>query len=133
MAYDHEAERGRVEAVYQKWRPILGLDSWEVTRRYHDGTFVEADGSPSENAAASTLARWEYQHASIDFNLRLIADEDDEHLAYIIIHECMHILINEMRSLCTKGHKIAIKHEERVCTMLAWGFMRTQMTEDEVE
>ncbi len=128
--YDHEAQRERIETVYQKWRPILGLDSWEVTRRYNDGAFIEADGRPSEDASASTSVRWEYQHASIDFNLRLTADMDDDHLEYVVIHECMHILTNEMRSLCTKGHRIAIKHEERVCTMLAWAFMRTQMSED---
>jgi hypothetical protein len=127
---EHEAQRERVEAVYQKWRPILGLDSWEVTRRYHNGAFVEADGRASENSIASTAVRWEYQSASIDFNLRETADLDDEHLEYFVIHECMHILTNEMRSMCQKGHRIAYKHEERVCTMLAWGFMRTQ-SEDE--
>lgn len=122
----HDEQRARVESFYEKWRPILGLDSWDVTRRYHDGAFVEADGDASGGAAASTSARWQYQHASIDFNLRETAELDDEHLEYVVLHECMHILTNEMRSLCHKGHRIAIKHEERVCTMLAWAFMRAQ-------
>jgi len=131
MAYDYETEKERVESVYQKWRPILGLDSWDIARNFHDGEFVEDDGSPSQGAVASTAARWQYQHGSIDFNLRRTADLPENRLEGVVIHECMHILLNEMRSLCTKGHKIAIKHEERVCTMLAWAFMRTQMTEDE--
>ena len=119
-----DEEQARLEGFYSKWSESLGLDQWDVTRHYFDGEFVQGDGAPSVAAAASTHVQWEYRHASISFNMRLTTPLTDERAEALVLHEAMHVLLNEMR-------EDGMKHEERVATTLSWAFMRTEQAQED--
>ncbi len=118
MAVTHEEQQERVEAMWEKWRDRLGLASWLVNRDYHDGEYVQGDGRSSSDAIASADVDWAYQRATLSFNLQKVEHQDDAALENVIVHEAMHILINELR-------EDGMKHEEHACTMLAWALIRT--------
>ncbi len=117
----YEAEKARIEGFYARWRSVLGLDGWDVARSYFDGEYVKGHGETSDAAAGSASVRWEYRHATLSFNVQNTRDLDDAEMEAIVVHECMHILLHEMRDDTATD----IKHEERVATSLAWAFMRT--------
>lgn len=73
------------------------------------------NGQYSPRCAATCTASWEYRQAQITFNMPLLAAKKEEEIEEIIVHEMVHVLVNEMRE---KG----IKHEERVVTELTWAF-----------
>lgn len=112
----HASQQRRMERLWRKWGDRLGLYGWDVVRTYHDGDFIQADGRPSTDAAGSTHVDWEYRQASIAWNTQALSKYDDAHAEVMIVHEIMHILLNEMR-------ETDIKHEERVATTLAWNFV----------
>lgn len=123
----HEETRDRIRETFTRWRPLLGLHEWDVKLDYTNGSFVNQDGhATGPNTMATTYTRWQYRHASLHFNTAVMATEDPWHFEAAVVHEMVHVLLNEMRDLCQEDdHQIAIKHEERVCQSLAWAFMRT--------
>lgn len=119
----------RIRSFFAKWRPILGLEEWDVSLTFDPGEFVMADGEPSRGAIASTSVSWEYRHADIHWNSHLAALEDDEALERIVVHEAMHILLNGLRPVVDRDADGVGKHyrmmfEEHTCTTLSWAFMR---------
>lgn len=128
----YEAEKARIERFYQKWREPLGLDGWDVARTYHDGPYVQEGGV--ESGTASTHVMWEYRYAALSFNIQKTRELPDERLEDVVLHECMHILLHELRPLREQGADATIAnaydrmHEERVATSLAWAFMRARET-----
>ncbi len=48
----HASQQRRMERLWKKWRDRLGLYGWDVTRTYHAGDFIQADGRPSSLKAA---------------------------------------------------------------------------------
>ena len=112
-------QRRRIERFWKKWRRTLGLDEWETALNFNDGEYIQQDGEASGEAVASAHARWQYRHASVSFNLERVARLDEEDLEQMVIHEAMHIILNEMR-------EEGVKHEERVASSLAFAFMRSR-------
>lgn len=98
----------RIRAFFKKWRDRLWLHEWHVDLLYFNGPISEEHFS----ACAVTDVRWEYRDATIKWNLEAVATLSDEKLEWVLVHEAMHILVNEMR-------ESGIKHEERVCSSLA--------------
>lgn len=115
------AQQKRIEKLWKKWCDRLGMYGWDVTRTYHDGPYIQADGLNSDGGVASTSARWQYKHGAIAFDVTQTAKLSDERLEYVVVHEIMHIWLNEMRS-------DGLDHEERVATELAWAFLRTELS-----
>jgi len=106
----------RVKKVAKKWLTNLGLMWWNVKIEYHD-TVMFSDVASGFETAMMCTAQWQYLQAVIDVYVPTIAEMDDDALERCFIHECMHILVNEMRE--TDG---AFTHEERVCETLAKAF-----------
>lgn len=117
----HDAEVKRIRRIFRQWRERLFLHDWEVRLDYVDGEFVSPDGAASGEANATCAADWKYRHALITFNTRKTRDLSDETLTKTIIHEAMHVHLNEMRHFDTGG----LPHEERVASTLAQAFLWT--------
>lgn len=100
----------------RKWIPILGLQNWDIKALY-----MEAQ-TTSEHAGmeviADTTAAWETLQATIMVYLPVAKALKRSELEISIVHELMHILLNEMREFED------LKHEERVCELLAKAFLK---------
>lgn len=119
---EYEAERARIRAIYDRWEPVLGLDAWLITLDYHTGPYVCADGTPSGNAYATAAPHWDYQSASLSFNLQKTRTEDDDDLEDIVVHECVHVLLHELRGTAAMDdHQ---EHEEHAATMITRALIR---------
>lgn len=119
----YHAASDRIEAAVDRWRGLLGMHGWRINRSFHDGQYVMPDGRVSI-APASSHVKWEYLYAHLDFNVEEMAGMDDARVEEIVVHELMHVMVNEMRDLCAEEHPILIKHEERVCETLAQAFIQ---------
>lgn len=119
---EYEAQKARVDAVLAKWVNSIGLGWWRLSYVWSRDPAVEGEGgASSDKTAAVCTVLWQYLCATITFYLPTLADEDDSHLEWIIVHELMHVFLREMRWTNDDGDNI--DHEERVATMLAHGFM----------
>ena len=63
-------------------------------------------------------AKWQYLDHEITFNLTNMAKMTDEEIEITVVHELMHIFLNEMQS-----DSVDIDHEERVASSLQKAFM----------
>lgn len=113
-------QRNRVRALYERWKNILALYEWDLPTTYESGPMV-IDGAENAEAAACASVRWQYRSATLRFNVEECAKMDDDELERCYVHECMHVLLAEMRE---KDHEL--KHEERSATMLAWALVRAR-------
>lgn len=108
---EYEAQKTRVEALIHKWHEILGLYHWRFRHEFYRQDF------PAPEAAAQTTVRWDYGFARFDWNLPDFAGMDDDECEHAVVHEYMHVLVNEMRPCNQKVWERC--HEERVVTNLA--------------
>ena len=115
MKAEHDREVKRIRRIFHEWRDRLHLHDWEVQLDYVEGEFVSPDGAASGEAVATCHADWRYRHALMTFNTKRTREMDDERLARTIIHEAMHVHLNEMRYYDKGG----LPHEERTATTLA--------------
>lgn len=117
---EYEAQKARVKALIDKWLTPLYLKWYDLDIDWHREKHCE---HPDD--AFRVNSRWRYADATIYAYLPNIVDYDDEHLELVFIHECMHIVVNEMRPMDGDAHAHPddwLEHEERVCTMLAKAF-----------
>jgi len=125
-------QRRRLRRVVKAWIDSLGLGGWLLHLSY-DRTGEAFNDEVIDNGHirlvndAKTTVKWEYQEASISFNVPEFVDYDDDRLEFIVVHELCHLLVNEMRS-DHEGERAHGKllHEERVCTQLARAFIATR-------
>lgn len=106
--------RDVIKEMFAKWIPRLGLAWWDLTINYYDDPAeivrIFRDGDDGLVAACVT-ANWMYAEASIDVNAPLVESMDADKIERVVVHELMHILVNELR----EGE---LHHEERVVTGL---------------
>ena len=113
----------RLEKIIYDWHGALGLGWWNMEYLYN------RDGKPpiySEDTNYCTVmtceAKWPYLKATIEINMPPLLGLDDETLEADLVHEWMHVFLNEMSEKNDKDHK----HEERVATQLAKAFIWTR-------
>lgn len=123
------AQMTRLRKLADKWVKPIGLGWWRVEAEYErDSGNYHVDGEPSPNGVANIKADWRYMHATITFNMLRVAEQDDEHLEWIYVHELMHIFLNETRDLKGDGQLTTVRddwlnHEERIASTLAHAFI----------
>lgn len=120
---EFDAERARILTMWERWEPLLGLDAWDMDIQVYDGPYVSPAGSVSGEAVGTCVARWQYQHATLQFNARLSRDLDDAALDTIVVHEAVHVLLHELRPAAVAVEDW-MEHEEHATTMLARAMMR---------
>ena len=117
--------KARLQLLAAKWHAVLGLKDWHVKYRYcRTGLPPRGLDTPDTSTVALARARvsWQYLDAEISFDMPLAAELDDKRLEWVFVHECMHVLINEMRWQ-DHGDADNLDHEERVATVLARSFI----------
>lgn len=100
------------------WTEWLGLRYGEIKLFFvdyiedHEGdaTFIIPD------VAGKCHTDWRYQETSIEISTKKICQLDEDSIERVVVHELMHVLLNEMR-------EEGIDHEERVATNLQKAFM----------
>lgn len=130
---EYETQLARLRALAGVWMKPLGLLWWrKIDMAYvRDSGDYSVDGEPSPNGCANTKADWRYLHATITWNIPVVAEQSDDELEYIFVHECCHILLNETRDLINKDQLRNDRddwhaHEERVVSTVAQAFIWTR-------
>jgi hypothetical protein len=103
-----------IKSCFDKWAKPLGLLWWHVDLVYFTepaDVIREFAFSDEEIVLARTYADWRYGTASIHFNVPGFDGLSLEEIERTVVHELVHILVNEMR----EGE---MHHEERVVTGL---------------
>lgn len=99
------ATKKKLIAYVKKWKRQLWLGQWNVD------TVWEWDGLGEDTTTAKCQCDWRYMIATITFDLIRCSTLDDEGLERIVIHELLHMVVNEMRY-------DGLEHEERVVSHL---------------
>ena len=122
--------KDRIDTIADEWLKCLGLQWWKLSFHYHRDSVSYHESCPEDislKSQAYTSVSWAYLDATIHFNLPLCIDSSDVGLEEMVIHECMHILVHEMRSVTNcECEQFDIRHEERVCTTLQRAFAWTK-------
>jgi len=105
-----------------KWIKVLGLDRCQLTIDFSDEAKVSEDGM---HVIAETSASWQYNAALVIFYLANFDKIKPDRLEMAIIHELVHILVNEMRSYTASD---GVCHEERVVCGLTDAIMNAYKT-----
>ena len=124
-----EQLQARIETIAHEWKECLGLSWWNISFHYYrdSGVYAESGENLSLESKAHTSASWAYLDAAIHFNLSGLFDYNDTQLEEVVVHEFMHILVHEMRSVANcECEQFDIRHEERVCTTLQRAFAWTK-------
>jgi hypothetical protein len=105
-----------IRAAFEKWVTRLGLGWWRVDVVYYDDpteivSRFREDGGGQRIIAAHVTADWRYAEACISVNLPAWVEMSEDQIERAVVHELMHVLVNEMR----EGE---MHHEERVVTQL---------------
>lgn len=123
---DYAKQKSRIGAMVDKWLSQLGLKWWSIDLTFHREGIPTTDAR--DIAAGWTIngtceAKWEYLKATIAFNMPNVAGMDDCDLERFFVHECCHILVNEMCP--SERTEESWKHEERVVAQLTKAFLWT--------
>ena len=113
---DFKKHKRRVELSAKKWLSVLGLKWWDIEIVYVDNIGNSQHDGRLEIAMICT-AMWQYMTAEIDVAVAVVAEMTDDEIDRAFLHECMHILVSEMRE-----RKDRENHEERVCQLLVKAF-----------
>lgn len=134
---EYNEQRDRLLTLADKWIAPLGLKWWHVKFEYsRESLSTQGQKASGRSCQAQTIVDWEYLNATITFDMQAIVDESDKELESTFVHECCHILIHEMRmwagpEFTREKQDEAIKHEERVVTLLAKAFLWTREAGEE--
>ena len=104
---------------FAKWIKSLGLRWWHIdVIYYHDPKDIVREFKTDEGTVvlANTWSDWRYGKANIHINLPAFSDLPEDEIETIVVHELVHVLVNEMR-------EEDIDHEERVVTGLTKAFL----------
>jgi len=96
----------------RKWKQKLWLHMWHIDCVYRTYVRPSEDTPDGMTVTASTRSAWMYFTATIDFSIDQLADMEENDIEKIVIHELLHIVVNEMR-------EDGIDHEERVVSHLS--------------
>lgn len=121
-----------VEASLVKWKTLMGLGHWTITTIYHrdDGSMSKRRRKQRHDGWGALMwvqINWEYLDATVNVALHRLVDRSDDDLDMDVRHELAHIVVNEMREMAGLPFARAVKHEERVVTMLAYAFGQTHI------
>lgn len=110
----------RLRKAAGKWQTALGLGYWRITYEYEsEGLMPVPARTDGQSVAATSRPDWRYKHATINFNVPVLADQTDDDLERFVLHELTHVLVNELR-------EEGLDHEERVVSELTSAFMWTE-------
>lgn len=90
---EFEAEHDRIDSLIKFWQDALRLWDYRINVDYHR---VRPD-SLNSDFVADVETRWEYQTATIRFNMPAVIGLSDDDLCICVAHEFMHILLRPLK------------------------------------
>lgn len=100
----------RITGEIEEW---LDLDGIDVKHQFHDGHYEDhTQETEYGTTTATTVVRWEYRFARIQWFLASVAVATDEELYRVALHEYCHVLMGAMQDCLKPNHNM--KLEERV-------------------
>lgn len=126
---DFRKQRDRIRKLADKWLTVLGLKWWSIDIEY-SRVPLETDAGAEWVCTAKASAKWEYLRGTLSFNVIELISKPDEELERIFVHECCHLLVNEMRMwgekrMSERECDEAMHHEERVVCGMTSAFLWT--------
>ena len=116
--------------LVRKWIGKVWVGWWRIDIIYlTNKEYAKAEGYKNKHARCSVATchtTWNYLEAVINVNKDALKALSDERIEYCVVHELMHILLNEMREDGTE-------HEERVATLLARSFILCNEVKNETK
>lgn len=116
---EYEALVARLKKLVEHWRQPLGLNWWRLSLNYERNGLSQTDGE-GWRSLMKVSAKWPYLAAELSFSMPDLLGLSDEELERHFVHECCHILVNEMRN---RSENDGQDHEERVCETLTNAFL----------
>lgn len=101
-----------IRKYFRWWTHWLGLRYGKLDMRFME--FIKDATGPDVAAVCHT--DWRYQKTTIEFALHILREMNKKKIEEVVVHELMHIFLNEMREKGTH-------HEEHVATCLTNAFM----------
>jgi hypothetical protein len=114
---EYAEQKDRIIALSDKWLKPLGLGWWDIRLTFQRSGYMEPKQNTRDRSVAKCDCDWRYGHAEITFNMPLVAEQNDDDMENIVVHELMHVFLNEMRWARQDGQD-DIDHEERVASTL---------------
>lgn len=118
---EYETQKQRVERLIERWVKPIGLGWWCINWVWHREERRSDDLTGIEVCAMDCHANWKYLEARINVYLPAVEQFDDDRLEYFVVHELMHVFLQEMQApMQTQAEADTMAaHEERVATTLA--------------
>lgn len=98
-----------IDKYVTKWKVELFLGMWTVSYDIRD--WLTNEHGDETQTVARCFTHWNYFTAELEFNYMILKDKADSFIENVVLHEMLHIVVNEMR----EEH---IDHEERVVSHL---------------
>ena len=101
------------DEALKHWISVTWLGWWKIDVVYLS-TFdmLQGDSDNTIDTVATCETNWKYMEATITVHEEKLERVKDSEIADLVLHELMHVVLNEMR-------EDGIDHEERVATFLA--------------
>ncbi len=104
-----------IRKYVKKWSEKLFLGLWRKEMRVVSHIPPDEGQDPRWEIGATTRSNWHHLQADLEFSHYLLCDKDDKTVERMVIHELLHVLLNEMR-------ESGLEHEERVVSHLEIAF-----------
>jgi hypothetical protein len=91
-----EEQRRRVSVFVDKWKDLLA-GGWKLRHEFFHGPF-DIDGHWETEATVCIKSDWNYQTATLRWNLELVDGTDPAELEGIIVHELCHLFTAPLRA-----------------------------------
>ena len=119
---EYELLKNKITKLIDKWLPNLGLKWWNIDFYYDRENSKDKPRLDEGHSklGANTYTQYPYKTAQIDFFLPALSNLDGKALENLVLHELIHILVNEMRYYDKDSD-----HEERVVSDLTSAFLWT--------
>lgn len=85
---EYEEQKKRIEIYINGLQKVLGMNWWAITHE-----FLREKEEHDCSIVAMTSTRWEYRSAYVRWYIPVVAEQSDEELRGVFIHEMSHILV----------------------------------------
>lgn len=106
--------------LFDKWVGLTYVGWWKIdVTCLSNKAYAKAENYKRKQAKCSIAtchSDWRYLEACINVNKSTLKHMTRKEIEYTVVHEIMHIFLNEMR-------ESGIEHEERIATLLARSFI----------
>lgn len=102
---EYQKQKRRVQRYIDKWFKPMDLGWYWV-----DCEWIRERNEDQPATTAITTAFWQYRHATIKWYMPSVADNDDDYLEGIVVHEFVHILVAPLMKVDTQDD-LPLQHE----------------------